>query len=247
MNSSKSVCSFLAIAAIFGNCSSLHASQLTDNLRSGKDQVVVGYGTSLTEKSVWPERLETWLNSQGFSGKAKVLNKGVSGSTTASHGIKDFDRDVVEQKPDTIIIEFGMNDCIRRLADPSATPPRLEDQPQPAVPLEQFRKNLVTMVDRLRKELPATEVFLMTMNPAFDSTSTPNSGKYRGALPVYYAAMNEIAAEKSVKFIDIYPQWLEALKKDAEARGKFIPDGVHPKPAGVDAVTMPAIQEALAK
>ena len=247
MPSSKSLYAFAAIAAIFGNCSSLHASQLTDNLKSGRDQVVVGYGTSLTEKSVWPERLEAWLNSQGFSGKAKVRNKGVSGSTTASHGIKDFDRDVVEQKPDTIIIEFGMNDCIRRLADPSATPPRLEDQPQPAVPLEQFRKNLVTMVDRLRKELPATEVFLMTMNPAFDSTSTPNSGKYRGALPVYYAAINEIAAEKSVKLIDIYPQWLEALKEDAEAQGKFIPDGVHPKPAGVDAVTMPAIQEALAK
>lgn len=247
MPPSKSLYSFLAIAAIFGNCSSLHASQLTDNLKSGRDQVVVGYGTSLTEKSVWPERLETWLNSQGFSGRAKVLNKGVSGSTTASHGIKDFDRDVVEQKPDTIIIEFGMNDCIRRLADPGANSPRLEDQPQPAVPLEQFRKNLVTMVDRLHKELPATEVFLMTMNPAFDSTSTPNSGKYRGALPVYYAAINEIAAEKSVKLIDIYPQWLEALKEDAEAQGKFIPDGVHPKPAGVDAVTMPAIQEALAK
>lgn len=247
MKGSKCLRLFASALAVLGATVSLHASQLVNNLKAGKDQTVVAYGTSLTEKSVWPERIQAWLNSQGYKGKAAVLNKGVSGSTSASHGIKDLHRDVIEQKPDTVIIEFGMNDCIRRLADPSANPPRLVDQPQPAVPLEQFKKNLVAMVDGVRKELPNTEIFLMTMNPAFDSAATPNSGKYRAALADYYAAVKEIASSQAVKLIDIYPQWLETLKRDPSAQGKFIPDGVHPAPAGVDAVAVPVIEEALSK
>jgi lysophospholipase L1-like esterase len=237
--------SLVPMLFLTGTIATLNASQLVDNLKAGKDQVVLVYGTSLTEGGAWFAQLGQWLNSQEFPGKAAVINKGVSGSTTASHGIKDFDRDVMEQKPDTIIIEFGMNDCIRRLADPSATPPRLEDQPQPAVPLEQFRKNLVTMVERLRKELPATEVFLMTMNPAFDSTKSPNSGKYREALPDYYAAIKEIAGAQSVKLIDIYPLWLALQKADPAKLKVFIPDGVHPTTAGNEAITTPAIKAAL--
>lgn len=239
--------SLVPMLFLTGTIASLNASQLVDNLKAGKDQVVVVYGTSLTECGAWVAQLGQWLNSQGFPGKATVINKGVGGSTTVSHGIKDFDRDVMEQKPDTIIIEFGMNDCIRRLADPNANPPRLEDQSQAAVPLEQFHKNLVTMLERLRKELPATEVFLMTMNPAFDSTPTPNSGKYREALSDYYQKIRDIGAAKTVHVIDIYPEWLALQKADPAKLKVFIPDGVHPTTAGNEAITTPAIKAALTR
>lgn len=210
----------VSMLLLTGIIASLNASPLVDNLKAGKDQVVVVYGTSLTENGAWVEQLGQRLNTQGFPGKATVTNKGVGGSTTVSHGIKDY-------------------------------PPRLVDQPQPAVPLEQFRKNLVTIVDRLRKDLPATEVFLMTMNPAFDSTATPdsansgNSGKYHAALSDYYQTIRDIGAAKSVQVIDIYPEWLALQKADIAKLKLFIPYGVYPIPAGNEAITTPSINAAL--
>ena len=208
-----------------------HTSQLVDNLSAGKDQTVVVFGTSLTERGAWPAQMETWLNSQGYQGKATVINKGKSGSDTKSHGVPDVARDVVEQKADTVFVEFGMNDCIQRVPD---RPPQ--------VPLNEFKANLTTIVERIRAGLPAAEIILLTMNPARDSARYPNSGKFRAALPDYYQAVRDLGRVKSLLVVDTFPAW---NKLEPATLMKFIPDGVHPVPAGNETVTTPAIQTAL--
>ncbi|MEI6491091.1 MAG: GDSL-type esterase/lipase family protein [Verrucomicrobiota bacterium] len=222
------------------------ASQLIDNLKAGKDQVVVAYGTSLTEKGAWVAQVGQWLNSQGFPGKATMINKGVSGSTTRTHGVPDVDRDVIQQKADAVFVEFAMNDCIRRLADPNATPPRLVDAPVD-VSLEKFKSNLEKILDDIHAGLPNAEVLLLTMNVASDSAHYPNSGKYRAALPDYYQAIRDIGAAKSVCVIDIYPEWLALQKSDPERLKALIIDGVHPTPEGNGAIITPTIQSALTR
>jgi len=77
-----------------------------------------------------------------------VLNRGIGGQTTRE-GLARFERDVLAAKPDHLLLYFGMND--------SANSGKL-------VPLEEFRKNLQTMIDRARAG--GTErVVLVTLNP----------------------------------------------------------------------------------
>jgi acyl-CoA thioesterase I len=247
MNYSRRLRAFSVAFLMLGVAASLHASQLVANLKAGKAQVIVGYGTSLTEKSAWLSQLGTWLASQGYSGKATLVNKGMSGSDTRSHGKPHVQRDVVSQKADTVFIEFGMNDCIRRLADPAAKPPRLVDQARPIVPLEEFKTNLETIVKEIRAGLPKAELFLLIMNPATDSTRYPNSGKYRAALADYYQAIREIGKAKSVQVIDTYPLWLALQKENPEKYKACILDGVHPNAIGSQAITLPAITATLTR
>jgi lysophospholipase L1-like esterase len=226
--------------------SSAQASRLVDNLQAGKDQTIVVYGTSLTEKGAWVGQLEEWLNSQGWRGRATILNKGLSGSTTKTHGIVNVERDVISSGADGVFIEFGMNDCIQRLAEPDAKPPRLTDAPI-SVPLDTFRENLESIILRIKEGLPEAELFLLTMNPAADSAQTPNSGRFRSALPEYYQAVRDVGAAHSVRVIDTHADWLALQQSAPEKLKSHIPDGVHPVPSGCAAITTPAIQAALTK
>jgi len=224
-------CVFVATLAVMASVARAQTSHVVDELKSGRDQTIVVFGTSLTQGGAWPKQVETWLNGLGHKGKATVLNKGLSGSDTQSHGLRHLDRDVIALKPDVVFVEFGMNDCIQRDGDK-----------EPKVPLEKFKENLGTIVDRIRKEVPKAEIILLTMNPAADSEKTPNSGKFRAALLDYYEAVRGIGKTKKLLVIDTYAAWKEV---DAARVKRLIPDGVHPSAAGNEAVTTPAIKAAL--
>ena len=81
-------------------------------------------------------------------GTVLVVNRGVGGATTRV-GLARFANDVEEVKPDHLIIYFGIND--------SANSAKL-------VPLDNFRRNLQTMVDRARA-VGTESIVLVTMNP----------------------------------------------------------------------------------
>ena len=78
----------------------------------------------------------------------RVVNRGVGGATTRD-GLARFAKDVEQVKPDHLIIYFGIND--------SANSGKL-------VPLEEFGRNLQTMIDRARA-VGTESIVLVTMNP----------------------------------------------------------------------------------
>lgn len=78
----------------------------------------------------------------------RVINRGVGGATTRD-GLAHFARDVEKVQPDHLIIYFGVND--------SANSRKL-------VPLDEFRRNLQTMVDRARAA-GIKSIVLVTINP----------------------------------------------------------------------------------
>lgn len=220
-------------------------SRTIQNLRSGENQVILTYGTSLTEGGEWVKLLDDWLQSQSFPGKATLINKGLGGSTSNSHSIgKKISRDVISLKPSTVFIEYGMNDCIQRFADPSATPPRLVDAPV-LVSLERFKENLAGMISRVREGSPDAEIFLMTMNMARNTAEFPTGGSFRTALPDYYAAVRAVGKDKNIVVIDTCQEWLRLGEKDPGLVEKLIPDGLHPNLEGSQLVTFPLVQRAL--
>ncbi|MEX1099354.1 MAG: arylesterase [Bacteriovoracaceae bacterium] len=74
------------------------------------DSLTEGYG--IKKKDAYPALLESMLKEKGF--KAKVVNGGVSGSTTAS-GKSRLEWLLKKSNPDVLILALGANDGLRGL------------------------------------------------------------------------------------------------------------------------------------
>ena len=84
-------------------------SQLVKNLKAGKTQTIVTYGTSLTSGGAWVRQLDAALKAR-WPGQARVVNSG-AGGMWSTWGVDNLDARVIEKKPDTLFIEFGINDA----------------------------------------------------------------------------------------------------------------------------------------
>ena len=84
-------------------------SQLVSNLKAGKRQVIVAYGTSLTEVGDWVNQLQEALNAK-FPKLATVVNSGMC-SMASPWGVENLDARVIWKNTDTVLIEFAINDA----------------------------------------------------------------------------------------------------------------------------------------
>lgn len=215
------------------SASTAFSSQLVDNLLAGKDQTVVVYGTSLTAGGRWVAETKTWL--EGLNpGKAKLtlVNSGQSGKNSLV-GLEKLDAAVIAKKPDTVLIEFAVNDAF------------LFPEEEKRVSVEGSQKNLEEMIERIKKALPGTEIILQTMNPAWDAPNGNGSGSKRPALADYYEGYRKIAAKHGLLLIDHNKNWVELQKTDKAQFEKYVADGVHPTPAASTAVTFPQVKKSL--
>lgn len=121
----------------------LNRSPLKIELPKGRDSVLVCFGDSLTAgigapagKS-YPDYLKDYLD-------VEIINTGVPGDT-ASGAKERFERDVLSQSPDIVIIEFGANDYLR------------------GVPSESTKADLEYMIDKLSDR--GTIVFIAKFFP----------------------------------------------------------------------------------
>ena len=83
-----------------------------------------------------------------FPKLATVVNSG-QGAMWSKWGVEHLDERVIAKKPDAVFIEFSINDAY--LPYQTST--------------ETARKNLDTMVDRIRRANAQCEIILMVMNP----------------------------------------------------------------------------------
>jgi len=170
---------------------------------------IVCFGDSIT-KAGYPKVLGEVL-------KLDVVNAGVGGNTTAA-GLKRMQKDVLDAKPSIVVIFFGTNDC--RLAEPEV-----------AVPLAQYEKNLTTMIDA--SEIIGAKVILCTMPPInpepyfkrHKKEPFEAAGGLEKVCEQYRATVRKIAETKKLPLVDLAP----LLAKTPEWQA---PDGVHPTPEG---------------
>ena len=90
-------------------CHSGEKSRLVVNLESGKRQTIVTYGTSLTAGGAWVGQLQQALDSR-YPGQATVINSG-KGAMWSKWGVDNLEERVIQKKPDTVLIEFAINDA----------------------------------------------------------------------------------------------------------------------------------------
>ena len=200
----------------------LAESTLMKNLKAGKEQVVITYGTSLTAGGAWVKQIQQAFN-DSYPGKVKVINSG-KGAMWSKWGVDNLDKRVIEKKPDTVLIEFGINDAFLRYE----------------TPVEQARKNLENMIERIHASNAECEIVLMVMNPPIGVHL-----ERRPRISEYYQMYRDVAAAKKLLLIDHYPAWEKILNKGESDFRKLVPDGIHPNAEGCKSVITPNILKAL--
>jgi acyl-CoA thioesterase I len=192
--------------------------------------VIVALGDSVTygvraDHSVLPDqiftsRLEHMLNPD-FPGLT-VINAGVPGNDTEDL-LHRLNRDVLEKRPDLLIVMIGINDSA--YVDPGPIARR-----EPRVPLTEFKKNILEIIDRV--ESTGARVLLVTPNPISRAYLYSNLGYYRdhdmnAALGEYVKMLVSVAASRHIPLVDVYGTW-----KASAGYTSYLVDGIHPNSEG---------------
>jgi acyl-CoA thioesterase-1 len=158
------------------------------------DSLTAGYG--LTEEEAFPALVEKALNEKGK--KVRVINSGLSGETSAG-GLTRIDW-VLRQPIDVFILELGANDGLR------------------GVPLEETRKNLQAIIDKVRTKNKNVKVVVAGM------LVPPNMGKDYATS--FQKIFPELAKKNNATLI---PFLLEGVAGDEKLNQA---DGIHPTVEG---------------
>ena len=222
-NQWKAIAAGAALMLVFSiNSLAAEQSKLVTNLEAGKQQTVVTYGTSLTAGGAWVGQLSSELK-RHYSALPLVINSGRS-AMWSKWGVDNLDTRVIAKRPDTLFIEFTINDAFLKY--------------NTSVP--QARSNLVNMVDRVLATNNACEIILMVMNPPIGVPLT-----LRPNLEAYNQMARDVATERHLMLIDHYPDWQKILKADPSKFTALVPDGIHPNAEGCKQIILPNILRAL--
>jgi lysophospholipase L1-like esterase len=156
-----------------------------------------------------------------------TINRGIPGDTTATARAR-FDKDVLASNPETVIIQFGINDST---IDVWKSPPETTHR----VPLTAFIQNLTHFIETLHQR--RVRVILMTFNPI---RWTPRLIELYGRPPYnpndptgfdqprtsYLEAIRQLAKTHRTGLIDIHREY---QRYDLTT---LLPDGMHPNTRG---------------
>ena len=158
------------------------------------DSLTAGYGLSTEE--AFPALIEKELNRDGKV--VKIVNAGLSGETSAG-GLSRIDW-LLQQPIDVFVLELGANDGLRGL------------------PLDQTRKNLQAILDKVKEKYPGVKIVLAGM------MVPPNMGK------IYSEEFKNIYPELSRKNkATLIPFLLNGVGGDEKLNQA---DGIHPNVKG---------------
>lgn len=215
----------LLLLALIAPCLAGEKSQLFTQLDAGKKQVIVTYGTSLTAQGAWVKQMQSALD-QRFPKQVTVINKGGSGKHSG-WGVANLEQRVLKFRPDTVFIEFSINDSVERFD----------------ISVEIAQSNLETMLDAILKMNPICEIILMTMTPG--DVYPKGHRSHRKDLETHYEMYRAVAKKRNLQIIDHAPNWKALQSSDETLFKKYVPDTIHPTPQGCSKIITPVILNAL--
>jgi acyl-CoA thioesterase I len=158
------------------------------------DSLTAGYGLSTEE--AFPALIEKELNKKAI--RAKVINAGLSGETSAG-GLSRIDW-LLRQPIQIFVLELGANDGLRGL------------------PLDQTRKNLQAIIDKVKVKNPKAKIVLAGM------MVPPNMGKqYTSEFKNIYP---DLAKKNNATLIPFLLEEVGGIEKLNQS------DGIHPNTEG---------------
>ncbi len=190
---------------------------------------VVAFGDSLTAGSALHEGDPNWTDLLASMFDVDIINAGIGGNTT-TEALSRIESDVYAQKPDIVLIAFGMNDHVIVDVDGRTNTEQ-----------SVFRNNLIAIIDGVRGI--GAKPILITPNAVMEEyyfTRHPVQwyapvGGANEQLAVYCDIIRSVADEYEVPLADIFK---ESCKYDLSKllrtpdHGGF-DDGVHPYGDGI--------------
>ena len=161
---------------------------------------IVFLGNSITAGIDWVELL----------GNPNIKNRGISGDI--SYGVLERLSEVTEGKPAKVFLLIGINDISRNIPD------------------SLIINNYYRIVKQIKKESPATKIYLQTVFPV-NNTFTQFKNHYNkdGHIAAVNAGLKKLAAEEKATLIDTHKIFLDA---DGRMKKEYTHDGLHLKAAG---------------
>lgn len=163
-------------------------------------------GTSLTALYDWPDQVADEL--AACLGRDVDLSVIARPGAQSPWGVAQLDR-VADSAPEIVIVEMAINDADVR----------------DGIWLRDSRAAHGDIVTGLQAMTPTPQIVLMTMSPAQGLR-----GWLRFRLGRYYGVTVELAAERGIGLLDMYPRWMALARGDRGLQG----DGLHPEAAVAD-------------
>ena len=179
------------------------------DLESGCNVTIVAFGDSITAgfavRRGFPSFWKALLAEKYPEANVEMINSGISGDMSLD-GLARLDFSVLSYEPDLITINFGINDCVLGLG------------------LDEFEMNFVEMVRRIRAG-PNSEILLLSSQPL-------ETQPYDRMVLDYYQAVERVAREMDVGFVDVYGAWMQRVEKGTPLGSLILPGLDHPNEAG---------------
>lgn len=181
------------------------------------DSVTLGARAGVAEPQTFRCLLQAALKKGGLS--VEVVNAGIGGHNTR-HALERLEGDVLLEKPEVVTVMFGVNDAAMVDGGPVA-------RTEPRVPLEEYRRNLTTIVRRIQES--GARVVLCTPTPMSRAYAYSNLGAYAQNEDMnfmvrrYAEAAREVARDTGATLVDTFRLFI-----DRPDGLKLIEDGCHP-------------------
>lgn len=202
------------------------------NILNGKRKIVT-LGDSITAAGkytggyVW--LMQHYLNALYPNQQIEIINAGISGNKSTDMQQR-FQRDVIDQKPDLVTINVGVNDVWHAFFDFNTQKFDPEGKVPKGVPLAVYRQKLTEMVKAAQAE--GIKVALLSPTPIREVLDGPENRR----LPEYIATMRQVAIDNKCLYIDLNSPFREVLitfqKNAGRSFNLLAADGIHPNQAG---------------
>jgi lysophospholipase L1-like esterase len=178
-------------------------------LEKGDPVIISAIGDSLTAgwmvRKGYLDFFEEMLKNEFPASKVKINNRGVPGDT-ADGGLDRLRDDVIDDDPDLVLVQFGLNDLYM------------------GYPVSRFRNNIEAIVQSTKDNCSA-EIMLLT------SGMINNRQEMKAALEFYEAiASTSMKLNTALARVDLY--WKRAVDSGTALDSLLQFDGVHPTVEG---------------
>jgi lysophospholipase L1-like esterase len=178
-------------------------------LQSGEKTIIAALGDSLTYG--WMVRkgylnfLEEMLLEKYPASDFRILNRGIPGDTSRG-GLGRLERQVIDHKPDLVMLQFGLNDALAGF-----TP-------------QAFYYTMKSLVDDIRGRIPA-EILLMT-------SVKPLDGELEAMAAPYYEMIENLAGAEALPAALVHRYWEKEIAGGVNHMDLVQEDMAHPTVQG---------------
>lgn len=219
--------SFLTLVSIFIVSTTCAQTSFLKNLRKGKSQTVVFYGSSAAvhkSNRVWVDQLRTRLERR-FPEKITFVNcsKSGIGSFWATENFKDS---VLSRKPDLLIFGFSENDAVTRF----------NNSPWYSGKCAEY------MIDSLRAQNPDATIvlYILSEHPLGKAAET------RPEIAAFNASCRETAQKKNIILVDYSVEFNKIYESGGEeALKQYQRDGILPTRKAAQEILVPMMWDAI--